>query len=35
LFDDESHGTGRRGVLDVKRSGDLIKKKLRKKEKLR
>ncbi len=35
LFDDASHGTGRRGVLDMKRSGDLIKQKLRKKEKLR
>lgn len=35
LFDDESHGTGRRGVKNVKQSFDLVKMKMRKKERFR
>jgi len=35
LFDDESHGTGRRGVLSLKKAVKLVNQKLQKKEKLR
>lgn len=35
LFDDESHKTGRRGVLSLKKAGQVIKKKIDKKEKMR
>lgn len=35
LYDDESHGTGRRGVLSLKKAVALVNKKMDKKEKLR
>lgn len=34
LFEDESHKTGRRGVSSVKQSVELVKKKMRNKEKM-
>jgi hypothetical protein len=35
LFDDASHSTGRRGVLNMKKSVELVKRKLRNKDKMR
>lgn len=35
LFDDESHRTGRRGVKNLKQGVDLVKQKMRKKERFR
>ncbi len=35
LFEDPSHGTGRRGVLSVKKAVGLVNKKMQKKDKMR
>jgi len=35
LFDDASHGTGRRGVIGLKKSVEIVKKKMRNKDKMR
>lgn len=35
MFDDASHNTGRRGVLNMKKGVELVKKKLRNKDKMR
>ena len=34
LFDDESHGTGRRGVMSVRKSVAVVQKKMRNKDRL-